>query len=341
MKAQIDKEYVTQKTFLETQEKQLRWNQSSENREELIQRELVPLQKDLEGKKELMESMKAQKEQSQNELNQLETTLQEKRTKKTQLARRQEEFHSQLQSVRNALESIVSERKRLWRENENRNTAIEKIQGANEKEQNDLHRVVWFSLFSDSQLPPDVHSALNALPTVQLENPASVYGPVVTLIKPKQDKFITAIENTAGVRLFHVAVQNDGVASQIIDHFQSTKAGRITLLPVEQMNAMVRLPTYPEDNRCFPLLHCIEYPQEVESVMVSIFGSTLLCENLQAATEVAEEYKMNCITLAGEKVSKRGAMRGGFFDSRTSRFRLFRSVRAKEDEVWNSISIHS
>ena len=166
-----------------------------------------------------------------------------------------------------------------------------------------------------------------------LDDPGAVFGPVVTLIKPKQEKFITAIENTAGARLFHVAVQNDQVASHIIDFFQSTKAGRITVLPVEQMNSMVRTPSYPEDNRCFPLLHCIEYPPEVHSVMTSIFGSTLLCENLQAATEVAEEYQMNCITLAGEKVSKRGAMRGGFFDSRASRFKLFRSVETKKEEV--------
>lgn len=166
-----------------------------------------------------------------------------------------------------------------------------------------------------------------------MENPAAIYGPIATLIKPKQEKFITAIENTAGVRLFHVAVQNDQIAARIIQYCQQTRVGRITVLPVEQMNSMIQEIQYPEDNRCFPLLHCIDYPPEVKSVMISIFGSTLLCENLQAATEVAEEYNMNCITLAGEKVTKRGAMRGGYFDSRTSRYRLYRSIHEKEAEV--------
>lgn len=111
------------------------------------------------------------------------------------------------------------------------------------------------------------------------------------------------------------------------------KAGRITVLPVEQINSITITPSYPEDERCFPLIHCIEYPIEIKSVIVSIFGNTLLCENLQVATEVAEEYNMNCITLAGEKVSKRGAMKGGFYDSRLSRYKLYSSIHEKQQEV--------
>ena len=114
----------------------------------------------------------------------------------------------------------------------------------------------------------------------------------------------------------------------------------MTLLPVEQMRGVVEEPRFPEDTRCYPLLKCIEFDETVRPVMVSIFGSTLLCEDLRVATEVAKEYNMNCITLAGEKVGKRGAMRGGYFDARSSRLRLWRSVQQKQDGVGMGSASH-
>lgn len=49
---------------------------------------------------------------------------------------------------------------------------------------------------------------------------------------------------------------------------------------------------------------------------------------------------MNCITLAGEKVGKRGAMRGGYFDARSSRLRLWRNVQQKQDGVGMGSASH-
>ena len=170
--------------------------------------------------------------------------------------------------------------------------------------------------------------------------PGSVLGPVANLFQPKQERFLTALENTAGSRLFQVVVRDDAVAAQIVSHFRSQRTGRVTLLPVEQMRGVVKEPRFPEDTRCYPLLKCIEFDETVRPVMVSIFGSTLLCEDLRVATEVAKEYNMNCITLAGEKVGKRGAMRGGYFDARSSRLRLWRNVQQKQDGVGMGSAYH-
>ena len=156
-------------------------------------------------------------------------------------------------------------------------------------------------------------------------------GPVASLFTPKQEKFVTALENTAGARLFQVVVRDDAVASEVIAQYRAHKWGRITLLPLEQLRELTEAPTYPDDSRCFPLLRCIEYEAALKPVMEYLFGRTLLCQDLETATEVARQYNMNCVTIAGEKVGKRGAMRGGYFDSRSSRLRAWRSVREKED----------
>ena len=184
-------------------------------------------------------------------------------------------------------------------------------------------------------MPGDVRCGLEALAT--LEGAAgveagAVLGPVATLFKPKQDKFVTALENTAGARLFHVVVRDDAVAARVIAHYRAHKSGRVTLLPLAQLREATT-PEYPNDPRCFPLLRCVEFDEALRPVMVSLFGSTLLCPDLEAATEAARLYHMDCVTVAGEKVGKRGAMRGGYFDSRSSRLRLWRGVSAKEAEA--------
>lgn len=139
---QIDEEYISRKAFLETQEKQMRWNQSSDSREVMIQRELSPLMKDSETKKQLIESMEKQQDQTKQDILVYENLLTEKRAKKGELIERQEMIHSQLQQVRDSLETIVSERKKLWRDNETINTDIEKITAIIDKENADFNRMV-------------------------------------------------------------------------------------------------------------------------------------------------------------------------------------------------------
>lgn len=130
-----------------------------------------------------------------------------------------------------------------------------------------------------------------------------------------------------------MVVRDDEVASQILQYCRAERGGRLTLLPLEQMRRVITEPQYPKDSRCFPLVQCIEFDESVRPIMISVFGNTLLCEDLQTATEVAREFNMNCVTLAGEKVGKRGAMRGGYVDSHSSRLRLWRSVQKKRDLV--------
>lgn len=182
-------------------------------------------------------------------------------------------------------------------------------------------------------MPQDFSNVLQALATIPGLDPSAVFGPVASLFRPKQDRFLTAIEHTAGMRLFQIAVRDDQVAAVIVDYLKQNHVGRVSLIPVEQLRALVEEPQMPEDPRGFPLLRCIEFEDAVRPVMVSIFGRTLLCENLEAAANVARELNVNCVTLAGEKVNKRGAMRGGYLDPRGSRLRLWRSFQQRDEKV--------
>ena len=182
-------------------------------------------------------------------------------------------------------------------------------------------------------MPGDLRAGLELVPSIPGIDASGVLGPVAALFQPKQERFVTALENTAGSRLFQVVVRDDEIASQILQYCRTERGGRLTLLPLEQIGRVITEPQYPKDSRCFPLVQCIEFDESVRPIMISVFGNTLLCEDLQTATEIAHDYNMNCVTLAGEKVGKRGSMRGGYFDSHSSRLRLWRSVQKKRDLV--------
>ena len=182
-------------------------------------------------------------------------------------------------------------------------------------------------------MPPDARTSIEVIRSIPGIDLSGIYGPVATLFRPLQEKFVTALENTAGLRLFHIAVRDDAIGAQIVEHCRNERLGRVTVLPVEQIRQTIRDPEFPKDNRCFPLLKCIEFDESVRPVMNFVFGSTMMCNDLETATEIADLYHVNCVTLSGEKVGKRGAIRGGYFDNRVSRLRLWRSVQKKESEL--------
>ena len=48
--------------------------------------------------------------------------------------------------------------------------------------------------------------------------------------------------------------------------------------------------------------------------MKQVFGQTLLCRDRTVASEFSKKYHLDCVTLEGDQVNRRGALRGGFID---------------------------
>lgn len=53
-----------------------------------------------------------------------------------------------------------------------------------------------------------------------------------------------------------------------------------------------------------------------------IFGKTLICRNLEAATSLARTSGLDCVTLEGDQVSSKGSLTGGYFNSSRSRLEI-------------------
>ena len=53
----------------------------------------------------------------------------------------------------------------------------------------------------------------------------------------------------------------------------------------------------------------------------------MLCEDFNSATRTARQYDVDCVTLDGDQVQRRGALTGGYIDKKISRLELQRSIK--------------
>eukprot|EP00798_Chlamydomonas_sp_ICE-L_P031778 gene31778-6975_t len=68
--------------------------------------------------------------------------------------------------------------------------------------------------------------------------------------------------------------------------------------------------------------------QRFDRAVQQLFGKTVLCRNMEIAGQVARTADLNCVTIDGDQVSKRGALTGGFHDVSHSRLENLRQVKA-------------
>jgi structural maintenance of chromosome 3 (chondroitin sulfate proteoglycan 6) len=152
------------------------------------------------------------------------------------------------------------------------------------------------------------------------------------------EKFFTAVEVTAGNSLFNVVVENDDISTKIIRHLNSLKGGRVTFLPLNRIKAP-RV-NYPKDSDAIPLLKKLKFDSKFEPALGQVFGRTVVCRDLNVATRVAKNDDLDCITMEGDQVSRKGGMTGGFYDHRRSKLRFMniimqntKSINEKEKEL--------
>lgn len=136
------------------------------------------------------------------------------------------------------------------------------------------------------------------------------------------DKTIyTAVEVTSGNKLFYHIVENDRTGTKILQEMNRQQLpGEITFMPLNRL--MYKDVQYPNTNDAIPMISKLTFDTRFERAMKYIFGKTLICRNLEVAIQIARTSNLDCITLDGDQVSHKGALTGGYFDTRRSRLDL-------------------
>lgn len=286
------------------------------------------LQKEIDEYKRALSTNLAQEKILTDEINKLETDLEEK-----------DVYISGRQTDAEALESFISqyregfnqykrqrdklhdERKSLWQKENELSAEIERLKAEVVKAEKSL----------DHATPGDIRRGLNSVRRICGEYRISgVFGPIIELLDC-DEKFFTAVEVTAGNSLFHVVVEDDEISTQIIRHLNAQKGGRVTFIPLNRVKAPHVV--YPRSSDVIALLNKLKFLPKYNPAFAQVFARTVICRDLDVATKVARADGLDCITLEGDQVSKKGGMTGGFYDHRRSKLKFMNIIRQDTQSI--------
>jgi structural maintenance of chromosome 3 (chondroitin sulfate proteoglycan 6) len=205
---------------------------------------------------------------------------------------------------------LVGERKEVWRGQE----AADGAAAAARAEVDRREKAV------EASASRDVHRGLAAVKRIAREhNIAGVHGVLIELVDA-MPQLHTAIDVAAGGALFHVVVADDEVASTCVKHLAAEKAGRVTFIPLNRVTP--RPPANPPASYgadAVPLVKYLSYDARFAPAVNHVFGRTVVCKNLDIAAAVGRETGLQCVTVDGDQVGRKGTLTGGFVDAARSR----------------------
>ncbi|URD77883.1 structural maintenance of chromosomes protein [Musa troglodytarum] len=172
---------------------------------------------------------------------------------------------------------------------------------------------------------------------------SKVKGVVAKLIKVKDASTMTALEVAARGKLFNVVVDTEYTGKQLLEFGELRR--RVTIIPLNKIQshivpqrvqqAAARL--VGEKNAQLALL-LVGYDDEVKNAMAYVFGSTFVCQSIDAAKEVAfnRDTSVPSVTLEGDIFQPSGLLTGG---SRKGGGELLKQLHALA-EAESELNIH-
>ncbi|XP_058743170.1 structural maintenance of chromosomes protein 3 [Vicia villosa] len=290
-------------------------------RDRWLQKEIDDLERvhssNTNQEKKLMEEI----ERLKDEVHGCDENIQNRRLNITSMESRITQSREGFNTYKEKRDMLHDKRKSLWNQESQLTAEIDKLRAEVEKAEKSL----------DNAIPGDVRRGLNSVRKIcKSYNISGVHGPIIELLNC-DEKFFTAVEVTAGNSLFHVVVENDDKSTEIIKHLNRQKGGRVTFIPLNRVNAPHV--TYPQSSDVIPLLRKLNFKQDYTPAFSQVFARTVICKNLDVASKVARTNGLDCITLEGDQVSKKGSMTGGFYDHRRSRLKFMNMIKQNADNI--------
>lgn len=212
-------------------------------------------------------------------------------------------------------ETLHDQRKRLWRDEAKLQASIDQSKGELSKGERALEGTM------DRSTSRGLAAVRQIAKTKGLNG---YYGPICELLEV-DDRYRTAVEVTAGNSLFHVVVDTDDTAAALLDGINRERAGRVTFVPLNRIRS--KSTKYPDANDAVPMIQKIRHDEKYQKAFEQVFGTTIICPNLEVASRYARSDGLNAITLTGDKSDRKGALTGGFHDQKRSRLDTVKSIR--------------
>ncbi|CAG8580129.1 3318_t:CDS:10 [Paraglomus brasilianum] len=237
-----------------------------------------------------------------------EVEIQNKREQLEQRKKSLEQMNTDLNELKAKRDKLTDERKERWREDAQLDTKL-----SNTRE---LLRKSERSLMGSMDKNTSAGLALVKKITERYKL-KGVYGPLFELFECVSDSYWTAVEVTAGQSLFHVVVDTDETATKVLKALNEASNGRVTFMPLNRLHP--KPCEYPADDDVKPMLEVIKFGDKYAKAFQQVFSRTIICSNLETCATFARSHGLNCITMSGDRVDRKGALSGGYHDVRRRR----------------------
>ncbi|KAJ5773813.1 hypothetical protein N7457_008709 [Penicillium paradoxum] len=226
----------------------------------------------------------------------------------------------QVQDAKDERDRLMDQRKELWREEAKLDSVLSNASQEVDRAERNLSHMM------DNNTSRGIAAVRRIKRQHNLEG---VYGTLAELFDVS-DRYRTAVEVTAGQSLFHYVVDTDETATTVLEILQKEKAGRVTFMPLNRLRS--RPMNMPRASDTIPMIDKLQYDPAYERAFQHVFGKTIICPNLQVASQYARSHGVNAITPEGDRSDKRGALTGGYHDSRQSRLEAVKGLGKWRDE---------
>ncbi|CAG0885820.1 unnamed protein product [Cyprideis torosa] len=273
---------------------------SREERDKWIKNELRSLTKAIRDKEESIRRLQADIEADAEKKTQLEAKTQESNSEKESLNKQIEEHNKNYYEMKKEKESLQERRNVLYREETKLQNDLSSLKDEVVKHENNLRSMIGKPTLNGRESVRRVIDTFRERGGRWTEIANGYYGLVIENFEC-EESINTAVEVTAGGRLYFHIVSSDSVGTAIINEINRQQLpGEVTFMPINRMQ--VKSYSYPESGHAIPMIGRIKFEQKYEKAFHHIFGKTLICRNLDYATDIGQARKFHCVTLEGEQV---------------------------------------
>ncbi|GFF90686.1 chromosome segregation protein sudA [Aspergillus udagawae] len=322
IKAQLNEAETTRQRLYAKQGRNSRFRNKSE-RDKWLQAEIKENHTSISTVQTVMAQTQEDIKELENDIALLEPETERLRQ---QIDGRGDTVHSveqQVQAAKDERDRLMDQRKELWREEAKLDSILANASNEVDRAERTLSQM----------MDHNTSRGIAAVRRIKRQhNLEGVYGTLAELFEVN-DRYRTAVEVTAGQSLFHYVVDTDETATKVLEILQQEKAGRVTFMPLNRLRS--KPANLPRANDTIPMIDKLQYDSAYEKAFNHVFGKTIICPNLQVASQYARSHGVNAITPEGDRSDKRGALTGGFHDSRQSRLDAVKNLTKWRDEYEN------
>lgn len=283
---------------------------SKADRDKHLRKEVKAVEAALAKKEQQASDLAQQVERSKRDAGRSEAEVEAVRKRLGGHRKAEEDAANECVTHRTEHSKLTDRRKQLWRQEQELAEAMRTHTAELDKAQRTLQQSMSRSLWE----------SVEAVRHIAAEKGINgVFGMVIELFDV-DEKFYTAVETAAGNQLFHVVVDTDDTAARMLTELQSANAGRVTFMPLNRLRPGAD-PEYPVSEDVIPMIKKLKFEARFLPAFKQIFRKGVVVRNLEVGTRFSKSHDLDCVTLDGDQVNRKGALSGGYLDIRRSRLR--------------------